>query len=112
MSFFITVDCKPYDIFLCKLFSGGFVEISGKLTSNGCFEKYENKSLVVIKLHRIRDESHVNREIQYIRFEKYNRSDTRVLEWRSEMNRAQLVTQVSVRNDRGRVSLSLLSLFF
>lgn len=72
MSFFITVDCKPYDVFLCKLFSGGFVEISGKLTSNGCFEKYENKPLVVIKPRRIRDESHVNREIQHIRFEKYN----------------------------------------
>lgn len=71
MSFFITVVCEPYDVFLCKLFSGGFVEISGKLTSNGCFEKYK-KSLVIIKPRRVRDESHVNREIQYIRFEKYN----------------------------------------
>lgn len=111
MSFVITVDCEPYDVFLCKLFSGGFVEISGKLMSNGCFEKYENKSLVVIKPRRIRDESHVNREIQYIRFEKYNTVGSRVLEWRSKMNRAQLVTQVSVRNGRDRVSLSLLSFF-
>lgn len=111
MSFFITVDCEPYDVFLCKLFSGGFVEISGKLMSIDCFEKYENESLVVIKPRRIRDKSHVNREIQYIRFEKYNTVGytSAGVAQRNESSTASDTGQCS---ERPRPCVSQLALFF
>lgn len=109
MNFFITVVCEPYDVFICKLFSGGFVEISGKLTSNGCFEKYK-KSLVIIKPRRVRDESHVNREIQYIRFEKYNTvgyTSTGV----AQRNESSTASDTGQCSERPRLCVSQLALF-